>query len=77
MLQAPNTDLFNPLVPKAHRTECQNLPFPLQINPVKVNLKLIFGFFHPQHKWVKDWDNQTRSKEPAIGTYLKPVLKTS
>ena len=26
----------NPLVPKAHNSECQNLPFPLQIKPVKV-----------------------------------------
>ena len=35
MLQADNTDLFNPLVPKARNSECQNLPFPLQIKPVK------------------------------------------
>ena len=48
MLQAANTDLFNPLVPKAHNSECQNLVFSLQIEPVKVNLKLnwrIFIFF--------------------------------
>ena len=25
MLQAANSDLFNPLVPKAHNAECQNL----------------------------------------------------
>ena len=33
MLQAANTDLFNPLVPKAHNkfNKCQNLLFPLQI----------------------------------------------
>ena len=31
MLQGANTDLFNPLVPKTHNSECQNLPFPLQI----------------------------------------------
>ena len=38
MLQAANTDLFNPLAPKAHNSECQNLPsFPLQIKPVKVS----------------------------------------
>ena len=37
MLQAANTDLFNPLVLKAYNSECQNLPFPLQINPVKVS----------------------------------------
>ena len=24
MLQAANTDLFDPLVPKAHKSECQN-----------------------------------------------------
>ena len=32
MLQAANTDtdLFNPLVPKAHNSECQNLLLPLQ-----------------------------------------------
>ena len=34
MLQAANTELFNPLVPKAHNSECQNVPFPLQINPL-------------------------------------------
>ena len=40
MLEAGNTDLFNPLVPKAHDSECQNLLFPLQIKQVKANLKL-------------------------------------
>ena len=35
MLQAANTDLFNPLVPKAHNSVCQNLPFPFQIKEVK------------------------------------------
>ena len=39
-----NTVLFNPLVPKAHNGECQSILFPLQIKPVKVNLKLIGGF---------------------------------
>ena len=34
MLQAANTDL---LVPKARNSQCQNLPFPLQIKPVNVN----------------------------------------
>ena len=34
MLQAASTDLFNPLVPKAHYSECQNL---LQIEPVNVS----------------------------------------
>ena len=30
MLQAANTDLFNnPLVPKAHSSQCQNLPYPI------------------------------------------------
>ena len=36
MFQAAKTDLFNPLLPKGHNSECQNLPFPLQIKPVKV-----------------------------------------
>ena len=36
MLQAANTDLFNPLVPKVHNSECQNLSFPLPIKQVKV-----------------------------------------
>ena len=35
MLQGGNTDLFNPSVPKAHNSECQNLPFTLQIEPSK------------------------------------------
>ena len=34
MLQAANTDLFNPLIAKAHNSECQDLPFPLQIKLV-------------------------------------------
>ena len=37
MLQAANTDLFNPLFPKAHNSERQNILFPLQIKPVKVS----------------------------------------
>ena len=37
ILQAANTELFNPLVHKAHNSECQNLSFPLQIKPVKVS----------------------------------------
>ena len=51
MLQAANTDLFDPSVPKAHNSECQNQPFPLRIKPVKVNLKLLadFYFLHPRH----------------------------
>ena len=44
MLQAANADLFNPLVPKAHKSECQNLLFSLQNSPVKVNLKLNYFF---------------------------------
>ena len=31
MLHAANTDLFNPLVPNAHNSECQNLLFTLLI----------------------------------------------
>ena len=37
MLQEANTDHFNPLVPKAHNSEWQNLLSPLQIMPVKVS----------------------------------------
>ena len=50
MLQAANTDLFNPSVPKASNSECQNLLFPLQIKPVKINLNVIdgFSFLHPR-----------------------------
>ena len=36
MLLAAN-DLFNPLVAKGHNNACQNLSFPLQIQPVKVS----------------------------------------
>ena len=35
MLQAANRDLFNPLVPKAHSSEFQNLQIPLQIKTLK------------------------------------------
>ena len=49
MLQAANTDLFNPLVLKAHNIECQNILFPLQIKPLKVSYSQIADiyFLHP------------------------------
>ena len=37
MLQGANTDLFNPLVPEAYNSECQNLLFSSQIKPLKVS----------------------------------------
>ena len=37
MLQAASTELFNPLVLKAHNSECQNILFSLQIKPVIVS----------------------------------------
>ena len=40
MLQAANIDLFNPLVPKAHNSECQNI-FSSQIKPVSQTRKKI------------------------------------
>ena len=51
MLQRANTNLFNPLVPKAHNNECQNLLFPLQIKSV---IAIIGGFlfFDLRHLWV-------------------------
>ena len=45
MSQAANTDLFNPLLPKAHNSERQNLLFPLQIIQFEVNLKLSWCIF--------------------------------
>ena len=38
MLQAANTDLFNfnPLVPKANNSECNNLPFSVRIKLAKL-----------------------------------------
>ena len=44
MLQAANTDLSNPLVPKAYNSECQNLLFPLQIKPVKSVKSKVYRF---------------------------------
>ena len=41
-----NTDILNPIVPKAHNSECQNLLPPLQIKPVKASLA-DFYFLHP------------------------------
>ena len=32
MLEAANTDLFNPLVPKALTSECQNILFSLELS---------------------------------------------
>ena len=36
MSQGANTDLFNPLVPKAHNSECQIIQFTLKIRAVEV-----------------------------------------
>ena len=45
MLQGASTDLYNPLVPKAHNSYYQNNLFPLQIKALKVmQLKLIGEF---------------------------------
>ena len=45
MLQAANTDLFNPVVPKTPYRECQNLLVPLQIKPVIVKASLRIFIF--------------------------------
>ena len=37
MLQAANTDLFNPLAPETPTSECQILLFPLQMKPIKAS----------------------------------------
>ena len=48
MLQGADSDQFNTLVTKTHNSEWQNLPFPLQIKPVKVN-KATLLILHPRH----------------------------
>ena len=45
ILQADYTDRFNPLVPKTHNSECQNLPFLLGIKPVKVSQSKLADFY--------------------------------
>ena len=50
--EAANTDLFNPLVPEAHNSECQNVPFPLQISQQKsvtASLRIFAFFWQPRH----------------------------
>ena len=44
MLQAANIDLFNPLVLKAHNSECQNLLFPLPTKSLNVSYSYNGGF---------------------------------
>ena len=47
MLQAANTDFFNPIVPKAHISECQNLLIPLQLSQsksVKASLRIFISW---------------------------------
>ena len=55
MLERANTDLFNPLVPKAHNSEC--LLFPLQIKPVKVVRCSLYpngkSVFQTSRSWVR------------------------
>ena len=45
MLQGANSELFNPLVPKVLNGERQNILFPFQIKPLKVNSKLDWRIF--------------------------------
>ena len=45
MLQAVNSDLFNPFVPNAHNSKCKNLLFSLQIKPVKISYSQFADFF--------------------------------
>ena len=49
MLQAANTNLFNPLVLKVHNSECQTLPFSVQIKPGKSQLVVVGGFLFFRH----------------------------
>ena len=56
MLQGANTDLFNPLVPKAHNSQCRNRLFPnLQVIKGQDNLQswalLIFLNVFNNKKW--------------------------
>ena len=72
MLQATNTELFAHWVPKAHNCERQNLTIPLQIKPVKVNLKLkwrIFVFWlilHPTRLATAQLAAKTVSQSPPL-----------
>ena len=51
MLQEVNTDLSNPLVPKAHNSECQIILFYWKLSPQKSVLASFadFNFLHPWH----------------------------
>ena len=49
MVQAANTDFFNPLVAKAHNSEFQNLLFPLQSELVKVSYSSLRIFIFCTH----------------------------
>ena len=45
MLQAANTELFNPSVPKAHNSECQNILISFKNEAIESLLKLVWWFF--------------------------------
>ena len=51
MLQAANTDLFSPLIPKAHKSEYQNILFSLEFKPLKASYGQFadFYFLYPRH----------------------------
>ena len=59
MLQAADNGLYKTLVPKAHNSECQNLPFPLQIKATK--LKLIGRFLFPPPLGTKGLIQQSKA----------------
>ena len=64
MLQTANTDLFNPLVPKAHNFECQNPLFPSQ-SDIYIVFNLIVAV---QVFAVELWRNQSISMLTIVGT---------
>ena len=42
MLQGASTDLFIPLVPKAHNSDCQNIPFLNKLSHLPIG-RLLFS----------------------------------
>ena len=45
MLPAASADIFNPLVPKAHNSECQTVLYPFANEASKSQLKPVFIFY--------------------------------
>ena len=74
MLQKQPTPTFNPLVPKAHNSERQNLSFPSQVKQLKVSLKSGWRFFYILHPLRHMMGQKKLTRGAAVGKLFRRLV---